>query len=391
MKKKWLVWSLVMALVLSLTAGCGASGGSTSGKDAESSIAADSKSASEVTESSTAGESGKEESESSMPEADVSPEASAPDMPDNSGEETGDNSSGGTGEDSGEGSAAGASEILAPEDDVMWNALQGLLDLAVGQYPQGTALEIAGAIKDGKGCFLKYGAFDGEYYLPGINWDAELPDFAEKAYLIDQITFSGPVLYVLTMPEGLDPNEATEKILAGLDPYWVFDEGESRPAAVTAVNGDKLAVFLYGPSFDIEKTYEGPMAGAPRDLVQIFMDYREENPTATALETVQYLFDHQLFTQAYTQTVEPGSLAGIGSYEAPVETSGFADGAILSPMMSPSNFIAYVFILQDGMPVSDFEAFLHEHANVAWNVCTTVNTVIVEAKDNAVLFIMCNE
>ncbi len=385
--KKWLAWTLAMVLALSVLAGCSASGGNASGgNNSSSGAAADSKNTSEPAESKPAdsvpaAESSKEEaaesSESSEDARSVPPEESFEEPTEVSFEEPE--------------PVTDPSEVLAPAEDPMWNILQELLDKALDQHPEGTAQEIAEAIKAEKSCFLKFGAFDGEYYLPGLNWDTEIPAFTEKVYLIDQLAFSGAVMYVSTVPEGMDTDKAIADILCGLDPYWIFDEESAKPVAVTAKSGDKLAIFLYGPSFDIEKTYEGPMAGTPRELVQIFKDFRTENPEATALETAEYLFDHQMFTQAYTEKVEPGRLMGIGTYDAPVETAGFSDGAIMTPMIMPSAFLSYVFILQEGMAVSDFEAFLQEHADVAWNVCMSVNTIIIEAQDNAILFMMCNE
>lgn len=82
--------------------------------------------------------------------------------------------------------------------------------------------------------------------------------------------------------------------------------------------------------------------------------------------------------------VEPGFLTGFVDYEV----KGFSEGAIFSPMIGTIPFVSYVFKLDDGADVEAFKTSLTDNANLAWNICTQADQMMVESVDNTVFFVM---
>lgn len=122
------------------------------------------------------------------------------------------------------------------------------------------------------------------------------------------------------------------------------------------------------------------------DFVDMFHTYVKEHAAESCLDVTKYLASHQKFTEMMTAEKEEGMLMGFKS-----EIKGFAEGAACEPMMSPNLFIAYVFRVPADADADKFQNMLKEKADLAWNVCMIVDTIIVEREGDLVLFMMCSE
>ena len=224
-------------------------------------------------------------------------------------------------------------------------------------------------------------------WFPGMNFKS-LPKGITEASLITTAAWSnGNLFYIFTLEEGADGAALAESIKGQANPEWMYFE--PYPDRIgTVQSGNRLFFYMYGGEL---LPVEGKIAEKARDFVEIFLSYRKDHPAASPLEIVEYMNGHQKFDSLNTRKVEEGRLAGFGDFEKPVEITGFADGAVLAPVMSPDTFIAYVFELPEGAAVSGFIKQLKDGANLYWQVCVGANTLITQEDGRMVLFIMCSE
>jgi hypothetical protein len=86
-----------------------------------------------------------------------------------------------------------------------------------------------------------------------------------------------------------------------------------------------------------------------------------------------------------TMEVEPGLLNGFDN----AEITGFEDGVLFAPMIGSIPFVGYVFTLADDADVDAFETTLKDNANLAWNICTEADEMVVDHVGSEVFFVMC--
>ncbi len=230
-----------------------------------------------------------------------------------------------------------------------------------------------------------------EHYYPGLNYEYTPEGISEAYCVIDYISGSGALVYAIIPEEGTDAEALGEEFAENMDPHWMAWEEDSKlvpdQLVSKAVDG-KLFVAMYQSDM---KPVNGPVAEKTRDLAELFRSYLEEEPEASCLEIMEYLNARQKISQMMVYEVSEGQLTGFGSFEAPAEITGFSEGAILQPMMSPNTNIAYVFRAAEGTDPAAFEDMLKEKADLAWNVCMAADTVITEREGDLVLFMMCSE
>ena len=278
-----------------------------------------------------------------------------------------------------EGTTTADEPITEPEhaDNVIIDAFVD----AVGKNPNATAEQIANElqkVKYIKNCDVERA----EYYYPAFGFSFT-PECKDAYYLFDIYSSKSNIVYVFELEDGADDEAFVNSLKENADMNWQYtDTPADRSAHVT--QGKFVLYMLYNDTLD--EYDDAPIAKKPREAVDIFRDYLAAHPTATALEIAEYLASHQHIGQLFTQNVEEGHLTGFSS-----DINGFADGATFAPMMMPSTFIGYVFRVADGGDIDAFTTTLKNNANVAWNVCVVVNTVIVETEGNYVIFMMCNE
>lgn len=261
------------------------------------------------------------------------------------------------------------------------NVIMGAFADAIEKNPNATAQEIANSLLNVR--YLKNcEAFKAEYYYPAFDFSFT-PAAKDAYYIADNFSSKSNIVYVFQLEDGADADAFVESLKDNADMNWQYTDTPADHSAYVAI-GNYVLFMLYNDS--IEEVDDAPIAKKPREAVDIFRAYLSEHPTATALEIAEYLASHQHIGQLYTQQVEEGRLTGFSA-----DINGFADGAIFSPMMMPSSFIGYVFKAADSGDIDAFTTQLKNNANVAWNVCVVVNTVIVEAEGNYVIFMMCNE
>jgi hypothetical protein len=83
--------------------------------------------------------------------------------------------------------------------------------------------------------------------------------------------------------------------------------------------------------------------------------------------------------------VEPGLLNGFDN----AEITGFEEGVLFAPMIGSIPFVGYVFTLADDADVDAFETTLKDNANLAWNICTEADEMVVDHVGSEVFFVMC--
>ena len=81
--------------------------------------------------------------------------------------------------------------------------------------------------------------------------------------------------------------------------------------------------------------------------------------------------------------VEPGYLSGFD-----VEITGFNNAVMMAPMIGTIPFVGYIFELEEGANVDEFEQMLLDNANMRWNICTSAEETVVYSVDNIVFFMM---
>lgn len=82
--------------------------------------------------------------------------------------------------------------------------------------------------------------------------------------------------------------------------------------------------------------------------------------------------------------IEDNLLQGFDNYEV----NGFTECVMVSPMISTTPIIAYVFTVGDGVDASAFAEDLEANANLRWNICTSADEMISVVSGNKVFFAM---
>ena len=237
--------------------------------------------------------------------------------------------------------------------------------------------------------FILFNAESTEYYYPGLNYEYSPEGIREAACIVDFISGSGAVIYAILPEEGTDADALARTLLENAQPDWMNFDRPLDQVRSFVIDGK---VFLAMYRGDMQPL-DGDIAEKPRDFVDLFRAYLEEHPQTGCLDLAEYFASHQKLCAMDVNAVEEGPLTGFFSFEdeVPKEITGFAEGAVFAPQISPSTFIGYVFRLEDGADRDAFADMLRENANLAWNVCVAADTIIIETEGNLVLFMMCTE
>ena len=260
-----------------------------------------------------------------------------------------------------------------------------LIDLAQAHPDAGTE-ELCSAILESP-YFTMYTLESTEYYYPGFAWDYEVHDVRSAHCAVDYLTGSGSLVYVIEPEEGVDIDALASELFEKADPGWSFSEN-GPDSLFSIVENGKIFLAMYHADM---QPVTGPIAETARDFVELFHARRAEQPEDGCLALADWFISRQKLAEMYTAPVEPGRLTGFGSFDEETEITGFAEGALFNPMLSPNTFIGYVFRLEEGADQEAFIAQLRDNANLAWNVCVEANTIITETDGDYVLFMMCTE
>lgn len=254
-------------------------------------------------------------------------------------------------------------------------------------HPEAGAEELCAAMLESP-YFTMYQQESTEYWYPGLNFESAPKGVRESACIVDYMSGSGSVFYVLIPEEGADPAALEKSLLDNSMADWMDFEHPLEQRASMVIDG-KVFFALYR---DGMTPVTGPIAEKPRDFIEMFHAELARQPERDCLTLANYFAGHQKICSMFCNQVEEGQLTGFGSFDGPLtEIKGFAEGATFAPQMSPSTFIGYVFRLEEGADADAFIAMLRENANLAWNVCVEANTILTEADGNFVLFMMCTE
>lgn len=135
-------------------------------------------------------------------------------------------------------------------------------------------------------------------------------------------------------------------------------------------------------SVEDEKTEDVVSASVKADFQRIVA----ENEDMTATEVAEKLCENPVLTIGpISMPVEEGLLNGFGN----TEITGFSEGCMFAPMIGAIPFIGYVFELKEDTDPDAFMSLLRENGDLAWNVCTRADEMVVERAGNKILFVMC--
>lgn len=251
-------------------------------------------------------------------------------------------------------------------------------------YPNATAEELCELMIENP-FFKLFTISSTEYDFPGMKDNFKPEGIKEASCIIEFVSGSGSVVYVITIDEGTDADIVIDEMKNHADYKWQSWADESMtPDCVTGKYIDGKVFFAMYRS-DL-KPIETKVAEKARDLVDIFNDYVNEHKNAPCIDIAEHLSSNQKFVLMTASNVDEGYIEG---FDNPI--SGFSDGAWLSPIISPTPFIGYVFKISDKTDSDSFEQLLNKDANLVWNICISADTIIIEKNGDYILFIMCSE
>lgn len=121
-------------------------------------------------------------------------------------------------------------------------------------------------------------------------------------------------------------------------------------------------------------------------LANEFLTLMETDPDMDAAAIADTLIQNPaILFSGTTMPIEPGYLAGFGN----TEISGFTQGVSFAPMIGTIPFVGYIFKLEEGTDAEAFQNLLKDNADLAWNICTQADELVVEVSGNTVFFLMC--
>lgn len=124
----------------------------------------------------------------------------------------------------------------------------------------------------------------------------------------------------------------------------------------------------------------GSVAEAARDTFFAIME--SDNGLSTE-EIANLMLEKSNYPFASaTMVVEPGFLSGFQA-----EIDGFDEGCMFSPVIATIPFVGYIFKVENDQDA--FKTTLEENADLRWNICTEADEMLIESKDQYVLFLMC--
>ena len=279
-----------------------------------------------------------------------------------------------------------ASETPAPADDQPID-MEAFLGALVEAHPGANAEKLCEAMLESP-YFSLFGKQSVEFYWPFFKFGFK-PTGVGSAYCISES--SGEATVIAVVPKS---DADIEALIGQLNDNLERPTNESAPdkLLLKEIGGTIFVALYYGDMRPITVYAE-----KGRDYVAMFHDYLADHPGAGCLEMAEFFAKRQKLGRMGVDPAEEGKLRGFGVWDEsigwylPVEISGFADGARFEPMMEPNAFMGYIFRLKEGVNAEAFVKTLRDNANLAYNVCTSVDTVITETDGDYVLFMMCNE
>ncbi|MBR0236113.1 MAG: hypothetical protein IJQ37_06630 [Clostridia bacterium] len=232
-----------------------------------------------------------------------------------------------------------------------------------------------------------YDVCEGEYYCPGLGFSFSKDGIASAYYLVDNFSNKNNIIYIFDIEKDADTSEIIKRIDESAEMDFKYTEDPATVKKISKVStsqGDKIIFIMFDETVGVYD--DNKVAQTPREIVDVFHEYRQENPDASMLDIATYIMNHQRVTQVYTAECEEGRLSGFFG-----EVTGFESCATFSPIMMPNTFIGYVFELDAGADVSAFIEKIKGQADLGWNVCMVANTIITDNDGNVVLFMMCSE
>lgn len=140
---------------------------------------------------------------------------------------------------------------------------------------------------------------------------------------------------------------------------------------------------------DHQQEAEGENLTLGESLLSTFKEAAENDAALSAQELADAVIANDVLTShemsLVTMEVEPGLLNGFDN----AEITGFEDGVLFAPMIGSIPFVGYVFTLADDADVDAFETTLKDNANLAWNICTEADEMVVDHVGSEVFFVMC--
>ena len=229
--------------------------------------------------------------------------------------------------------------------------------------------------------FVKQRTMD---YYPGLDYEFTPEGVKTFSCIIDYMS-SNSIVYVIVPEEGTDAKALAESFEKAVDPYWTR---EMKLKVLSRISDGRIFLAIYKDGL---MPFYGELASEARDFTDMFHNYLKEHPDTALLPMLEYFSSHQKLAEMGAREVQEGTLTGFGSFEEPAEITGFSEGAVLEPMMSPNTFICYAFRLPEGADREAFVKMLNDNANLVWNVCVAANTIIIENDGDCILFMMCSE
>lgn len=205
----------------------------------------------------------------------------------------------------------------------------------------------------------------------------------EAASIIDYISMSG-VVYIIKPKDGADKNSIIDLFEKKADPKQVDYEKGLDNIFCKEING-KIVFAMYK---DDMQPLTGTIAQKPSELISLFHEYLEEHKDAKCIDITNYMLGHQSMGELYTVEIKEGQVTGFITEADNTGISGFSDGALLSPMISPNNMICHVFKVKDAAKINEFIDQLDKKKNLSWQCCVTVDNSVAETEGDYVLFLM---
>ena len=122
----------------------------------------------------------------------------------------------------------------------------------------------------------------------------------------------------------------------------------------------------------------------------MLMDILRDGAEGTPLDNAQRMtIQAGLPFQCVAVEIQPGLLTGFGNNEI----TGFTQGAMFGPTMSPVPFIGYIFALEEGADADAFCLTLMEASDLSWNVCITAEQKVASVSEDGstVYFLMTDK
>ena len=268
--------------------------------------------------------------------------------------------------------------------------MEAFLTELSSSHPNASAEELCDEILKNE-YFILYRKYGTDFSYPGIKGEYDVKSKKKEAFCVTDAS-NESVIMVIVPKSGIDCEKMASELKENANYDWdwlgeMYGEDVLPDKLFAKAIDGKVFFSLYHSDMEPIREY----AEKARDYVEMFHNYLNNHPNADVNKFAGYLASHQSFNLLFSKSVSEGRLTGFGDFTEITEITGFSSGAVFKPQVDPSDFIGYVFKVKEGTDVNSFKTMLKEKANLGWNVCITLNTIIVESDGDYVLFMMCDE